>query len=81
MVFRLILEETRIVTSLVEMFGSPTIVRKKFREQFHRHPSNRLIIYGVYEKSVLVGSVVDGYKGMPELWKHQNTITVVQESL
>jgi hypothetical protein len=31
---RLTLEQRRVVASLMEMYGSPTVVRQKFAEQF-----------------------------------------------
>jgi hypothetical protein len=39
---RLTLEQRRVVASLMEVYGSPTIVRQKFAEQFAgRDPQSR----------------------------------------
>ena len=50
--------------SLMEVYGSPTVVRQKFAEQFAgRDPPSCLTIYRVYAKSVKTGSVADNYQG------------------
>jgi hypothetical protein len=51
------------VESLIEVFRSPTIVRRKFQEQFQRGPPSRLTFYRMYEKFVRTGLVADNYKG------------------
>ena len=43
------LEQRRVVASLMEAYGSPTVVRQKFAERFAgRDPPSRLTIYRVY---------------------------------
>ena len=42
----LTLEQRRVVASLMEVYGSPTLVRQKYAE---RDPPSRLTIYRVYE--------------------------------
>ena len=57
---RLTLEQIRVVASLMEVYGSPTVIRKKFAERFAgRDPPSRLTIYHVYAKFVKTGSVAD----------------------
>jgi len=61
---RLTLEQRRVVASLMEVYGSPTVVRQKFAERFARRDTpSRLTIYRVYAKSVKTGSVADNYRG------------------
>jgi hypothetical protein len=55
---RLTLEQRRVVASLMEVYGSPTVARQKFAERFAgRDPPSRLTIYRVYAKFVTTGSV------------------------
>jgi len=43
---RLTLEQRRVVASLMEVYGSSTVVRQKFAERFAgRDPPSRLTIY------------------------------------
>ena len=61
---RLTLEQRRMVATLMEVHGSPTVVRQKFAERFaRRDPPSRLTIYRVYAKFVTIGSVADNYRG------------------
>jgi Fe2+ or Zn2+ uptake regulation protein len=54
-------QQRRVVASLMEVYGSPTVVHQKFAERFAgRDPSSRLTIYRVYAKFVRIGSVADG---------------------
>jgi hypothetical protein len=47
----LTLEQRRVVASLMEVYGSPTVVRQKFAERFAgRDPPSRLKFYRVYTK-------------------------------
>jgi hypothetical protein len=51
---RLTLEQRRVVASLMEVYGSPTIVHQKFAERFAgRDPQSCLTIYHVYAKFVM----------------------------
>ena len=57
---RLTLEKIRVAASLMEVYGSPTVVRQKYAERFAgRDPPSRLTIYRVYAKFVKTGSVAD----------------------
>jgi hypothetical protein len=48
---RLTLEQRRVVASLMEVYGSPTVGRHKFSERFAgRDPPSCLTIYRVYCK-------------------------------
>jgi hypothetical protein len=50
---RLTLEQRRVVASLMEVYGFPTVVRQKSAERFAgRDPPNRLRIYSVYNLRV-----------------------------
>ena len=61
---RLTLEQRRVAASLMEVYGSPTVVCQKFAERFAgRDPPRRLMIYRVYAKLVKIGSVADNYRG------------------
>lgn len=60
---RLTKEERRVVASLMEMYGSPIKIRRKFAKRFQRDPSRRLTIYRIYEKFVKTGSIENNYKG------------------
>ena len=45
---RVTLEQRKVVASLMEVYGSPTVVRQKFAERFAgRDPPSRLTIYRV----------------------------------
>jgi hypothetical protein len=54
---RLTQEQRRVVASLMEVYGSPTVVHQMFAE---RDPPSHLMIYHVYAKFVKTGSVADG---------------------
>jgi hypothetical protein len=57
---RLTLKQRRVVASLMEVYGSPTIVRQKLAG---RDPPSRLTIYRVYARFVKTGLVADNYRG------------------
>jgi hypothetical protein len=82
---RLTLEQTSVVASLMEVYGSPTAVRQKFAERFAgRDPPSRLTIYHVYAKFVKAGSVVDKYRrnaGRPRTGRSDLNIAVVQQAI
>jgi len=60
---RLTLEQRRVVASLMEVYGSPTVVCQKFAEQLAgRDLPSHLTIYRVYAKFVKTGSVADNYR-------------------
>jgi hypothetical protein len=75
------------VESLMEVFRSPTIVRRKFQEQFQRGPPSRLTIYrSMYEKFVRTVLVADNYKGNAgchtcRTGRSKINIAVVQQSI
>jgi hypothetical protein len=57
---RLTLEQRRVVASLMEVYGSPTVVSQKFAERSAgQDPPSRLTNYRVYTKFVKTGSVTD----------------------
>ena len=82
---RLTLQQRRVVASLMEAYGSPTIVRQKFAERFAgRDPPSRLTIYRVYAKFVETGSVADNYRGnagRPRTGRSDLNIAVVQQAI
>ena len=48
---RLTLQQRRVVASLMEVYGSPTVIRQKSAERLAgRDPPSRLTIYRVYAK-------------------------------
>ena len=54
----------RMIASLMEIFGPPTRMRRKFAERFPVGvPPSRLTIYRIYNKFLFTGSVADNYKG------------------
>ena len=55
---RLTLEQKRMVASLMEVYGSPTVVGQKFAGRFAgRDPASRLTIYRVYAKFLSVNII------------------------
>ena len=56
---RLTLEQRRVVASLMEVYGSPTVVRQKFAERFAGgDPPCRLTIYRVHAKVLSVNIIL-----------------------
>ena len=82
---RLTLEQRRVVASLMEVYGSPTVVHQKFAERFAgRDPPSRLMIYRVYTKFVKTGSVADNYRGnagRPRTGRSNLNTAVVQQAI
>jgi len=82
---RLTLEQRRVVASLMEVYGSPTIVRQKFAERFAgQDPPSCLTIYRVYAKFVKTGSVADNYRGnagRPRTGRNDLNIAIVQQTI
>jgi len=55
---RLTLEQRRVVASLMEVYGSPTVVRQKFAQRSAgRNPPSRLTIYRIYANIILTNPV------------------------
>ena len=53
---RLSLEQRRVVANLMEIFDSPTKVRREFAERFSDYnPPSCLTIYRIYAKFVFSG--------------------------
>jgi len=80
----LTLGQRRVVASLMEVCGLPTVVRQKFAERFAgQDPPSRLTIYRVYAKFVKTGSVADNYRGnegWPRTGRSDLNIAVVQQA-
>jgi len=78
---RLTLEQRRVVASLMEVYGSPTVVRQKFAE---RDPPSHLTIYRVYAKFVKTVSVADNYRGnagWPRRGRSDLNIAAVEQAI
>ena len=47
----------------MEEYGSPTVVRRLFRQGLGRDPPSRLTVRRIYQRSVETGSVANNYRG------------------
>jgi transposase len=81
---RLTVKGRRVVASLLEVFRSPTIARKKFAEQFRSDPVSRMTVYRVYKNFAETGSVANSYKGKagrPRTGRSETNIAVIQQAI
>ena len=81
---RLTLEQRRVVASLMDVYGLPTVVRQKFAERFAGQDPPSRLIYCVYATFVKTGSVADNYRGnagRPRTRISDLNIAVVQQTI
>ena len=68
----------------MEVYGSPTVVSRMFRQRFAHAPPSRLTVRRIYQKFVETGSVANSYRGnagRPSSGRCELNIAVVQQAL